>query len=316
MTHRIKKLLEQAEAVSKDDKKDSTIKGYVSDFNSFKVWCKSEKVKALPATEETVMAYFFWMATEGKYAHGTIEHHRNAINHYHIEKNHPTPVRSAKVNGLLAGLKKTYGKPPNKKHPLTWEEIKSIVDCIDQDTLKGCRDKAIILIGYAGGLRVSEISTLKKADIQLTGGLSLRLQDTKTDKTGDGQIVNIASHKERDYCPLIALLQWLETSKIKEGYIFRGMKPATRGYILKKEPYASASIRNMLKGYAAETGLDPRTIGGHSLRRGVATTAINKGADIYHISKHLRHKDVKTTEGYCDFQVGHSQHNPFNNAAM
>jgi site-specific recombinase XerD len=311
MTTNVQKWAANALEVSQKDRQPSTIKGYDSDFNSFVQWCETENECPLPASEETVAGYLYWMMAEAKphYAIGTAEHHRNAINYYHVEHNHPTPC-TKKIDKILIGLKKTFGKPPNKKHPFSWKEIKEMVDLMDTTCTKGARDKAVLLLAYASAMRASEISTLQIKHLRTENGLSLFLQDTKTDRDGSGQIVNIATIDDTKYCAVAALFQWLRMSGIERGYIFRGLKPATRGWTLKDAPYAAASIRNMFKDYAEQIGIDRRTVGAHSTRRGLATEAKNNGADIYAIKEHLRHKNVKTTEGYCDFSVGHGKTNP------
>jgi integrase len=165
---------------------------------------------------------------------------------------------------------------------------------IDRATLRGKRDRALLLLGFAGALRRSELVNLDVADLAFSErGLDVTIRRSKTDQEGEGQHVAIP-HGSR-LKPVEAMKDWLEASGIEAGPLFR---PITRGSNLQAGRLTDRSVANIIKGYAASAGLVVADFSGHSLRSGFVTTAADRGADLVRIMDQTRHKDPRTVKGY------------------
>jgi integrase len=158
---------------------------------------------------------------------------------------------------------------------------------------QACRlaDRALLLIGFGGALRRSELVALDVADIAETEtGLLVTIRHSKTDQEGEGATIAIAHGDVA--CPVKALRAWLDASGIQAGPI---LPPDRQGGCA---PRGSPSVANIVKAYAARAGFDARTFSGHSLRAGFLTSAAGKGASIFKMMDVSRHKSVDTLRGY------------------
>lgn len=287
----------------------STWAGYQSDFHVFEAFCEMYGKKPIPATVETTGAYFEWLLETGKKV-DTIIHHKNAIHRMHALKKLPSPVDNDETRNLFKRLKRDHGTPPKKKHALTTTEIRKMLQGMP-DTLISTRNKAFILIGFAGALRRGEIVGLECPDLKASNeGIQLTIRHAKTDRDGSGQTVFIPWGKDKQTCPIRALYRWFEISKINHGPIFRSLTPSPLGYCTTRKALSGSSVARVLKDLAGAAGIDPNKIAGHSLRRGFASEAAKQGASLIWIQHHLRHRQASTTEGYIDETSSFGDQNP------
>jgi site-specific recombinase XerD len=162
------------------------------------------------------------------------------------------------------------------------------------ESLAGLRDRALLLLGFAGALRRSELVALDVADIAETKtGLLVTIRRSKTDQEGEGATIAIARGDVA--CPARALLEWLDAAGIKAGPIFR---PVNKACMVAAERLTDRSVANIVKAYAVRAGFDASTFSGHSLRAGFLTSAAAKGASIFKMMDVSRHKSVDTVRGY------------------
>ena len=160
--------------------------------------------------------------------------------------------------------------------------------------LKGMRERALLLLGFAGAFRRSELVALDVADIAETEtGLLVTIRRSKTDQDGEG--ATIAIPRGDVACPARALREWLDAAGIEAGPIFR---PINKASTVSGERLTDRSVANIVKAYAERAGFDANLFSGHSLRSGFLTSAAAKGASIFKMLDVSRHKSVDTLRGY------------------
>jgi site-specific recombinase XerD len=270
----------------------ATKSAYLSDGRTFVAWCNERGYSPLPASPEVVATFLSESAREGrKYA--TISRRAAAINFAHVAAGFDSPTRSHIVCGMLQGIRRTVGVAPVKKAPATAAKVREMVR-LCPDTLAGKRDRAVLLLGFAGAFRRSELVALTVADVvEESAGLRVTIRHSKTDQEGRGQTVAIA--RGEVHCPVAALLEYLKASGITEGPIFRS---ATRWGSLRASPLNTAAVATIVKHYAELAGFDPAEFAGHSLRSGFLTSAAENGANIFKMMDISRHRSVDTVRGY------------------
>jgi site-specific recombinase XerD len=162
------------------------------------------------------------------------------------------------------------------------------------DTLAGLRDRALLLLGFAGALRRSELVALNVDDLEeAEGGLRIRIARSKTDQEGQGAVIAIVPGAVA--CPIKSVKAWLTAAKITEGPVFR---PMLKGGRVTSDRLSDKSVADIIKTYARRIGLDANSVGGHSLRAGFLTSAAARGASIFKMMDVSRHKSVDTLRGY------------------
>lgn len=197
------------------------------------------------------------------------------------------PTKSPAVKETLAGIRRSRGVRQTKALALTEAELRQITDALNTDSLQDLRDRALLMIGWRGALRRSEIVALKVENLETAeAGLILHIEHSKTDQDGEGQMVPIFSKASIRHCPIAALQRYLDTAGITEGTIF---------------PLTAQSVSLILARAAERAGLDPDRIAGlsaHSLRAGYATQAAANGYAAEQIAVVTRHRDLRVLYGY------------------
>lgn len=270
----------------------ATRTAYLSGLRDFAAWCTLDGSAALPATPRTVARYITHLAGLGRTV-STVDQRAAAIAYAHRLAGHDAPTATEEVRSVLAGIRNTLGRRPSKKKALTADLLAQVVKKIPTDMV-GLRDRAMILLAFGAALRRSELVALDVADLeQHRRGLLVRLGKTKTDQTGQGRSVAVLSGKLK--VPE-AVAAWLAASGIDAGPVFRGLD---RGQ-LAPDRLTGGQFARILKARCAALGIDPASIGGHSLRRGFATSAGDMGADLRRTAGHMRHTKLETTMGYME----------------
>lgn len=173
------------------------------------------------------------------------------------------------------------------------------------DSLIGNRDWALLLLGFAGAFRRSELVALTVADLEETAqGLRVTIRKSKTDQQGAGQTLAIL--RGDVHCPVQALQAWLQAAEISEGYLFR---PIGKGGRISPNSLSTKSVAQIVKAHAGRAGLKEADYAGHSLRAGFLTSAAENGANLFKLMEVSRHKSVETVRGYvrnADLFKGHA----------
>jgi site-specific recombinase XerD len=215
-----------------------------------------------------------------------------SIRYAHKLAGHPPPTDDERVKATMRGIRRSVGTAPRKKSPATVERIIAMSLTVGAD-LKGVRDRALLLFGFAGAFRRSELVALDFEDLEETDlGFRVIIRHSKTDQEGAGQTIAIIRGSVA--CPVTALLEWLSAAGITAGPVFRSVR---RGGCV-GERLAAQSVADIVKDYAERAGLDPGLFAGHSLRAGFLTSAAKRGASIFKMMDQSRHRSVETLRGY------------------
>lgn len=281
----------------------STNKAYQGDFSTFSRWCASRGLKPLPATPETVASFLASQADQGLNP-ATLTRRLAAIRASHIEQGHSNPAASAFVRATLKGIRRRHGRPVKPKAAISVEMLLKMAEACPA-TPAGLRDRAILLLGFAGAFRRAELANLTCEDLAVSGeGVRITIRRAKSDQEGRGSQLAIPRCGSA-LCPVAALEDWLSTSGITSGALFRPLSKSGR---LLKGALTGKSIAAIVKRYAQEVGLDATEIGGHSLRSGVLTAAAHEGASVLDLMRLSRHKNTETLEGYVRAAEGFAQY--------
>ena len=271
---------------------ESTRKFYRIDFNIFRAWCESVNAEFMPATHSTVCGFLSVQAMSG-IRPSTLVRRLASIKMAHESFNFDNPTKHPTVKAVLKGIKRTYGIDRDKKAPVTVERLKSMIDFCP-DTLTGLRDKALLLLGFAGAFRRSELVSLTLKDIERTPeGIKVTIRKSKGDQEGKGQTIAIPNGTR--FRVVDTLYNWFNQSCITDGHLFRAIN---KGGKVNLFPLSTRTVARIVKQYAGKAGLNVDNFSGHSLRSGFITSGANAGADIFKLMEVSRHKNPETVIGY------------------
>jgi integrase len=257
---------------------ENSRRAYLSDLAEFERWGGT-----IPASAEMVAAYLAERAD--KLAVATLVRHVASISKAHQARGLPNPTQSELVRATLRGIKRTRGCAQREAKPLLRDDLFLVLDAMG-DGLKDNRDRALLLIGFAGALRRSELVGLDVGDIEhVRQGIILHLRRSKTDQDGQGRKIGIPYGRSR-WCPVAALDAWLAASGITEGPIFR---PVDRHGHIHADRLSGEAVSLVVKELVTAARLDPTHYSGHSLRAGLATSAAQAGMSAWKIRQQTGH---------------------------
>lgn len=274
-----------------------TLDAYASDWDDFYDWCVQHETYAFPAAPETIVNYINDLADNAKA--NTVARRISALTeNYEAAGVKDNPCRFPIVKNALRGIKRMKGTLQQGKMPILYDDIREMAAAVDGDELQIARDKAILLIGFFGAMRRSEIAGLDVEDLRFQRlGLVITLRKSKTDHLGQGQRIAIPVIKDTDICAVTALKHWLAVSGITTGPVFRGF---TKGRGIRKTRISDKAIALLVKHYVAVVGMDPAEYGAHSLRHGFATSAAQHRVEERQIMRQTRHKSQAVLRRYID----------------
>ena len=216
-----------------------------------------------------------------------------AIRYAHKLGGYEPPTNSEAVKATLRGIRRTAGSAPSRKTPATTDKVLAMVAEAGTN-LKGIRDRAILLLGFAGAFRRSELVALNIADLEFcAGGLRVSIRKSKTDQEGLGATIAVA--RGSITCPVDAVRAWISAGCISDGPLFR---PVTRTGKVSARRLSARAVAEVVKAYARRAGFKAADFSGHSLRSGFLTSAAARGASIFKMMDVSRHKSVDTLRGY------------------
>ncbi len=289
-------LEDAARAYVRASKSENTLRTYRSDLHDFEAWCTDQVVAPLPATPQTVSLYISALA-ELNVKPSTIQRRLSAISQAHQLAGHtPSPTGDWLVRTTMQGIRRTLGTAPSQKTPVVTAELRRLLVTCPDDTLAGLRDRALLIVGFAGGSRRSELVALDVADLQESSdGVRITVRQSKTDQEGAGREVGIPHGQHPETCPARALRAWREAAGISEGAVFRGVN---RHDQIQDGRLTDRAVALIVKRAAERAGFDPSTYAGHSLRAGLATAAAAGGAPERSIMRQTGHKSVVMVRRY------------------
>jgi site-specific recombinase XerD len=289
------RLAEQARAFMESAKAENSRRAYRSDWRQFEEWCRSHGVISLPASPEAVALYLTALSADHKPA--SLQRKLTSITKAHQAAGFPTPasLQNAVVGETLKGIRRSLGIAQPGKEPLLTADILEMLDGLG-DGLLGCRDRALLLVGFAGGFRRSELVSLDVEDVnEMADGLVLRVRRSKTDPEAKGTTVGLPYGSTAATCPVRSYRAWIATAEITSGPVFRSVDRHGR---VGRGRMNAGSVARLIKRAADAAGLDSASYAGHSLRAGFATQAFLNGAAEVSIMRQTRHKSLNTLRKY------------------
>jgi len=283
-----------ADRYAKAARAANTVRAYGADWRDFLSWCQAAGLQAMPAEPMTVRLYIGHLAELGRKA-STIDRRLATISQAHKQLDHSSPCSSKVVRDVLAGIKRTNGIMQDVVAPALTEDLRAMVAPLGED-LRGSRDRALLLIGFAGAFRREELASIELRDVERHPlGISVLLRRSKTDQEGQGRKVGLAFGQHPETCPVRALNAWLRASRITSGPVFRKVDRWGHVGAMQLNPYSVALV---VKRQAAAAGLDATRFAGHSLRAGLVTSAAIAGANTQWIMNQTGHKSTRMVRRY------------------
>lgn len=284
-------------------KAPATVRAYSADWQHFEAWCQEHSLAALPSTPHVVSLYLTSLASTHKAA--TIGRRIIAINKVHRAAGHDAPAAMSNVlvGETVKGIHRVHGTAQDHKAPLLMTDLRAVIYCLPA-TSAGIRDRAILLLGFSGGFRRSELAALRVEDVVMTPeGMIVNLRRSKTDQAGAGRQVAIP-RGQGETCPVAAVAAWI--SQLKSTCVEAGIKTSETGPLFRGitvqgkvgESLHADSIAGIVKKAVRSTGLDPARYAGHSLRAGLCTEAFRNGAREIDIMRQTGHRSVTTLKRY------------------
>ncbi len=272
----------------------STKRAYRSGLTAFRAWCGLEGVTALPASPETVAAFLAAEADAGLKP-ATLGQRLAAIAWAHEAAGVDSPTKAKLVTATLRGIRRKLGTAPSRKAPATADRLAAMVTHADASTLKGLRDRALLLFGFASAMRRSELVALGVEDLEATKrGLLVTLRRSKTDQEGGGHQRAIPFGRRPETCPVAAVTAWIKAARIDGGKLFRSV--TRHGQV--GESMSTQAVADVVKHYARLAGFNPAEFSGHSLRAGFVTSAAEKGRSTERIMDHTGHQSAAMVRVY------------------
>jgi len=298
ITTNIKALQQETLLNLQNSKADNTIRAYKSDFSDFDLFCAKNGFKSLPSEPKIVSIYLTYLSTK-EIKMSTLKRRLVSIGVIHKLKGYYLDTKHPSIIENLMGIKRRKGSVQKGKKPLLINDLKKIINVIDEEKneeIKKFRDRSIILVGFSGGFRRNEIVSLDYDDLDFVKeGLKINLKRSKTDQYGEGSVKGLPYFDNTEYCPVISIRKWIEISKIKSGPLFRRF---TKGSKLSESRLSDQTVALLIKDYLKIAGIESRNYSGHSLRSGFATSAAESGAEERSIMAMTGHKSSEMVRRY------------------
>ena len=271
----------------KNSKAKNTVRAYESDFKDFALFCLKNGLNSLPTEPKILSLYLTHLSKKSKFS--TLKRRIASIKVVHKMKGYYLDSKHPIIMENLLGIKRVNGSYQKSKKPLLINNLKLIIKAIDDNEkkeFKRIRNKSLILLGFSGGFRRSELVNIEYDDLEFVNeGLKIFIKRSKTDQSGEGSLKAIPYFENLEFCPVIKLKDWINFNNIKIGKIFE---------------ISDKSVSLIIKKYAFLAGLDPTKYGGHSLRSGFATSAAEAGAEERNIMAMTGHKTTQMVRRYIN----------------
>ena len=262
----------------KSSKANNTLRAYRSDFKDFGAFCAKHGLNSLPTEPKIVSLYLTHLSKNSKIS--TLRRRLVSISMVHKLKGHYLDTKHPIIVENLMGIRRVKGSVQKGKKPILINHLKVVINAINEkkvEEIKKFRDKSLILIGFSGGFRRTELISIDYEDLEFVPeGLKISIRRSKTDQFGEGMIKGIPYFSNEIYCPIVNLKKWLDISKINSGPIFRRF---LKGSSLTNTRLSDQSVVLLMKEYLNFAGIENKNFAGHSLRSGFATVAAESGAD-------------------------------------
>lgn len=274
----------------KNSKSHNTIRAYKADILGFEKFCKSLNLNSLPADPRTISLFITDLSKEKKIS--TIKRKLAAIKVTHMLAGKYIDLKNPIINENLNSIKKQIGSYQKSKKPILIEDLKKIINIInlDKNIKTKLRNKALILVGFSGAFRRTELVSIEFDDLDFVSeGVKIFIKKSKTDQSGEGMIKALPYFNNKDFCPVINLKNWLNYLKQNPN--------SEQKKIFKM---SDKNVALIVKKYSLKAGLDPSKYSGHSLRSGFATSTAEYGAEERNIMNMTGHKSYQMVRRYIN----------------
>ena len=268
----------------KSSKANNTLRAYKADFRDFALFCQQNGLKSMPSEPKIITIYLTHLSKTSKFS--TLKRRLASISVVHRLNGHYLDTKHPIITENLLGIKRVKGTYQKAKKPILINDLKLIINVINEEknTKIRFRNKALILVGFAGGFRRSELVEIFFEDIEfVTEGVKIFVKRSKTDQSGEGMTKGIPYFPNKNYCPVISLQNWIKENQIKTGKIFN---------------MSDKNVALTIKKYTGLAGLDKKKYSGHSLRSGFATSTAELGAEERSIMAMTGHKSTQMVRRY------------------
>ena len=293
----LKKLHEDTLNNLKLSKANNTLRAYKSDFKDFGAFCVKHGFNSMPTQPKIVSLYLTHLSANSKIS--TLRRRLVSIGVVHKLKGHYLDTKHPVIIENLMGIKRKKGSIQLGKKPILISHLKQIINTIDEQKIpkiKKLRDRTLILIGFSGGFRRTELISINHEDLDFVEeGVKINLRRSKTDQFGEGLIKGLPYFNHEKYCPVTSLKNLINFTNIKVGPIFRRF---IKGSILTNYRLTDQSVVLLIKDYLKLSGIENQSFSGHSLRSGFATVAAESGADERSIMAMTGHKTTQMVRRY------------------
>jgi site-specific recombinase XerD len=268
----------------KSSKAPNTLRAYKADYKNFASFCIKNGFKPMPSEPKIISLYLTFLSKSSKFS--TLKRRLASISVIHRLSGHYIDTKHPMITENLLGIKRIKGSYQKAKKPILINDLKLIINAIDKDKNEKnkVKNRALILMGFAGGFRRSELVAIHYEDVDFVPeGVKIFVKRSKTDQSGEGMTKGIPYFSNPNYCPVISLKSWIEKSEIKSGKIF---------------DMSDKNVALTVKKYTAIVGLDSNKYSGHSLRSGFATSTAELGAEERSIMAMTGHKTSQMVRRY------------------
>ena len=268
----------------KSSKANNTLRAYKADFKDFALFCQNNGLNSMPSEPKIITIYLTHLSKSSKFS--TLKRRLASISVVHKLNGHYLDTKHPIITENLLGIKRVKGTYQKAKKPILINDLKLIINAIlkDKNQKNRLKNKALLLIGFAGGFRRSELVAIDMEDIEFVNeGVKIFVKRSKTDQSGEGMTKGIPYFPNLDYCPVLSLKEWIEDSNIKSGKVF---------------DMSDKNVALTIKKYAELAGLDKNKYAGHSLRSGFATSTAELGAEERSIMAMTGHKTSQMVRRY------------------
>ncbi len=268
----------------KSSKASNTLRAYKADFKDFALFCQQNNLNPMPSEPKIITLYLTHLSKSSKFS--TLKRRLASISVIHKLNGHYLDTKHPIITENLLGIKRAKGTYQKAKKPILINDLKLIINAIDEDKNQNNRlkNKALLLIGFSGGFRRSELVAILLDDTEFVSeGVKIFVRRSKTDQSGEGMTKGIPYFSNSNYCPVVSLKNWIKEGQIKSGKIF---------------DMSDKNVALIIKKYASAAGLDEKKYSGHSLRSGFATSTAELGAEERSIMAMTGHKTTQMVRRY------------------
>ncbi len=271
----------------------NTLKAYRSDWAEFEAWCAHAGLVPLPATPETLARYLVELAEVARTS--TVCRRISSIAQAHRVAGLASPSDDPRLRAVWAGIRRVHGTAPDQAAPLTVSLLRMVIDKLPRG-LGGTRDRALLLVGFAGALRRSELVALDVEDVRpVAEGLVVTKRRSKTDQVAAGEAIGIPYGSNPSTCPVRAVDAWCQAARLSDGALFR---PVDRHGRIGPDRLSAAGANLIVQRAVTQAGLPAARYSAHSLRAGLATSAATAGVSERSIMNQTGHRSLTVARGY------------------